>query len=164
MSESTHTNGLSSRGLSYVKEGGIRKHFATIWENVYDADINPTGVINLGTAENYIMMSDAARFVNEKVLLKGEDLDYGAGPWGSVRLRSNMAKFMTKYLKARAPVNPDNVLFATGCTSIFDMLGEVLFEPGEGILLSRPIYQAFQRDFKLRARNEFLSYLSMNLN
>jgi DNA-binding transcriptional MocR family regulator len=67
-----------------------------------------------------------------------------------------MAKFMTKYLKAQEPVNADDILFATGCTSIFDMLGEVLFEPAEGILLSRPIYQAFQRDFKLRAREESL--------
>jgi hypothetical protein len=38
-----------------------------MWENVYDADTNPTGVINLGTAENFIMMNEAAKFVNEKV-------------------------------------------------------------------------------------------------
>jgi 1-aminocyclopropane-1-carboxylate synthase len=63
-----------------------------------------------------------------------------------------MGKFMTKHLKAREPVNPDDILFATGCTSLCDMLGTILFEAGDGILLSRPIYQAFQRDFKLRSK------------
>jgi hypothetical protein len=69
MTESDQVNGLSLRGQALVKEGGIRKHFTSVWENVYYADSNPTGVINLGTAENFIMMNEVANFVNEKVNL-----------------------------------------------------------------------------------------------
>jgi hypothetical protein len=60
-------NGLSPRGQDLIKWGGVRKHFSTIWENTYHIERNPSGVIDLGTAENYIMMEEVAKFVNEKV-------------------------------------------------------------------------------------------------
>jgi 1-aminocyclopropane-1-carboxylate synthase len=62
-----------------------------------------------------------------------------------------MASHINKYFKPLKPVLAENLLFSTGCTSICDMLGHALFEPGEGLLLGRPIYQAFQTDFGLKA-------------
>jgi aspartate/methionine/tyrosine aminotransferase len=87
-----------------------------------------------------------------KVHFKGPDLDYGSGPWGSLRLRKAMANYMDKYFKPLNSINPDDILFAAGCTSLFEMLGFTIFEPGDGLLLSRPIYQAFKRDFSIRAQ------------
>jgi 1-aminocyclopropane-1-carboxylate synthase len=87
-----------------------------------------------------------------KVKFEGQHVDYGSGPWGSLRLRKAMANYMDKYFKPLNPVDPEDICFATGCTSLFEMLGFTIFEPNEGLLLSRPIYQAFQRDFNLRAK------------
>ena len=63
-----------------------------------------------------------------------------------------MARHMDKYFEPLNPIDPDDILFTSGCTSLFEMLGFTLFEPGDGLLLSTPIYQAFQRDFSMRAQ------------
>jgi 1-aminocyclopropane-1-carboxylate synthase len=162
-------SGLSVRGERFQKAGAVRQRFAEIWDdaNIYHAEENPTGMINMGTAENYVMMSEVSDFVNMQASLRinlciqllsrlqvkfvGADVDYGAGPWGSERIRKAMAKHMNKHFNPLKPVDPEHLLFSTGCTSICNMLGHSLFEPGEGLLLSRPIYQAFQTDFGLQA-------------
>ena len=59
---------------------------------------------------------------------------------------------MNKWLHSLEPVTADEVLFTAGCTSLCEMLGFTLFEEGDGILLSQPIYQAFQGDFGVRAK------------
>lgn len=63
-----------------------------------------------------------------------------------------MAKHMTKAMKAIEPVDPEDLVFANGVTSICDMLGMLIGDPGDGVLLGRPIYQAFQADFGLKAK------------
>ena len=63
-----------------------------------------------------------------------------------------MAKFMTRTFPAIEPVNPDDLLFSNGVTTICEMLGFTLGDPGDGVLLGRPIYQAFQIDFGSKAK------------
>jgi 1-aminocyclopropane-1-carboxylate synthase len=63
-----------------------------------------------------------------------------------------MAKFFYTWFHPLKPVSADDIVFATGCTSLDEMLGFTLFQPGDGILLTRPIYQDFQRDYGLRAQ------------
>jgi DNA-binding transcriptional MocR family regulator len=62
-----------------------------------------------------------------------------------------MVNYMQKYFSPLEPVDPDDLLFSSGCTSLCEMLGFSLFEPGDVMFLSRPIYQAFQGDFGRRA-------------
>ncbi|OAL43073.1 PLP-dependent transferase, partial [Pyrenochaeta sp. DS3sAY3a] len=120
----------------------------------YDKESNPGGVVNLGTGENYTMLEDVAAFLNSGLKLHHRNIEYGEGPWGTLRLRTAMAAHMTKWLHALEPVTSDEVLFTAGCTSLCEMLGFTLFEEGDGILLSRPIYQAFRGDFGVRAKVE----------
>jgi hypothetical protein len=62
-------SGLSVRGERFQKAGAVRLRFAEIWDdaNIYHAEENPTGMINMGTAENYVMMSEVSDFVNKQV-------------------------------------------------------------------------------------------------
>jgi hypothetical protein len=62
-----------------------------------------------------------------------------------------MAKYMNKWFTPLAPVDAEELLFATGVTSLAEMLGFTIFEPDDGLLLSKPIYQKFEIDFGLRA-------------
>ena len=80
------------------------------------------------------------------------DFTYGEGPWGTARLRRAMAKFMTKNFHAIQPVDPEDILFGNGVTALSEMLGYTLCDEMDGILFSRPIYQAFQVDFGIKAR------------
>ena len=43
---------LSNRGQVLKNAGGLIDKFKTILDNPYDADKNPKGFVNLGTAEN----------------------------------------------------------------------------------------------------------------
>ena len=63
-----------------------------------------------------------------------------------------MAKFMTKNFKAIKPLNPDKLLFSNGVTSLCEELAFAIADPGDGVLYSRPIYQAFQMDFGLKGK------------
>jgi DNA-binding transcriptional MocR family regulator len=143
--------GLSSRGVAYESHAAIRTLLATIWETAYDRDSNPGGTIDIGTAENYNMNGRVAAFIKEHVHISGSHLCYGSGPWGSLRLRKAMAKYLQKYFNPREAIDPEHLLFSSGCTSLCEMLGFSLFEPGDVLLLSRPCYQAFQSDFGSRA-------------
>jgi DNA-binding transcriptional MocR family regulator len=87
--------------------------------------------------------------------LTGSNIDYGEGPWGNLRLRKAMARYMDKWFHPVLPVDPDHLLFASGVTCLGEMLGFTIFEPGDGMLLSAPIYQAFRVDFGLRAEYVF---------
>src|SRR5262249_19102262 len=53
------------------------------------------------------------------------------------------------------PIDPENIVFANGCTSLCDLIGQTIAEEGDGILISQPCYQAFQRDFGARAKYAF---------
>lgn len=59
---------------------------------------------------------------------------------------------MTRYFKAIEKANPDDLLVANGVTSLCEMLGFTIFDPGDGLLLPQPIYQAFPIDFGAKAK------------
>ncbi len=63
-----------------------------------------------------------------------------------------MARHMDKYFNTYEPVDADDILFANGVTSLCEMLGFTIADPGDGILLSRPTYQAFYFDFGMKAK------------
>jgi hypothetical protein len=61
-------SGLSSRGERYTKAGRVREQLMQIWEDKYHIEENPTGFLNLGTAENYVMLDEVTNFINEQVI------------------------------------------------------------------------------------------------
>ena len=63
-----------------------------------------------------------------------------------------MAAHMTRHFHPLHPFNPDNFIFSNGVTALCEMLGFSLFDEGDAVLLSRPMYQAFRGDFGTKAR------------
>ena len=66
--------------------------------------------------------------------------------------RKGMARFIDKNFGVYQAVDPADILFANGVTSLCEMLGWTIGDPGDGVLLSKPIYQAFQIDFGTKAK------------
>ncbi|KAB8337221.1 hypothetical protein FH972_021523 [Carpinus fangiana] len=141
---------LSRRGAEIAAKS-IRDLFKSILKDPYDEKKNPNGFVNMGVAENYCMVSEVAAFTNSHLGFTKLDFTYGEGPWGTSRLRKAMAAHMTKYFNAISPVDPEDILVASGVTSLCEMLGFTIADPGDGVLFTRPIYQAFEPDFGLRA-------------
>ncbi|KAF4635925.1 hypothetical protein G7Y89_g2172 [Cudoniella acicularis] len=58
-----------------------------------------------------------------------------------------MASHMNNYFNPFSPVLPEQILTGAGLTAIHEMLALSLGDPGDGILVSRPIYGRFELDF-----------------
>lgn len=91
---------------------------------------------------------------------EAKDFSYGTGPWGSPRLRKAMANHMNRHFHPLKPIIPDELLFASGVTSLCELLGFSMCDPGDAVLFSRPCYQAFASDFgsKAKVRCEYASF------
>ncbi|KAM8807548.1 1-aminocyclopropane-1-carboxylate synthase-like protein 1 [Eudromia elegans] len=59
---------------------------------------------------------------------------------GHMFLREEVARFLTCYCKAPAPLKAENVIVLNGCGSLFSALATVLCDPGEAILIATPFY------------------------
>ncbi|KAI7339637.1 PLP-dependent transferase [Hortaea werneckii] len=144
---------LAPRGAELADGPSLRELFGGILGDKYDKDTNPNGMINIGTAENYIMIPEVSQFTQtHPVALNNNQLSYGEGPWGTPRLRRAMAHHMNKRFHPVIPIQPDDLLFANGVSTICELLGFSLASPGDAILMSSPIYQAFAVDFGTKAK------------
>lgn len=142
---------LSDRGAVLLTKS-IRFTFGDLLSDLYDPKTNPNGTINMGTAENYVMNKEVSDFANRKLVETNETtFTYGEGPWGTKRLRRGMARHMNKHFHPVKPVEPDEIVFTNGITSVFEILGFTIAEAGDGILTSQPCYQAFETDWGNKA-------------
>ncbi|KAI7503670.1 PLP-dependent transferase [Hortaea werneckii] len=144
---------LAPRGAELADGPSLRELFGGILGDKYDKETNPNGMINIGTAENYTMIPEVSQYTQDHpVALTPDQLSYGEGPWGTPRLRRAMAQHMNKRFHPVAPIQPDDLLFANGVSTICELLGFSLASPGDAILMSSPIYQAFAVDFGTKAQ------------
>jgi histidinol-phosphate/aromatic aminotransferase/cobyric acid decarboxylase-like protein len=67
-----------------------------------------------------------------------------------------MANHVNKYFSPATTVEPKHVLMANGVSAICSMLGFLVGDPGDGVLLMRPIYGKFENDWGIMAGYEKL--------
>ena len=84
--------------------------------------------------------------VAPQIDLPASSFDYSES-WGSPRLRATLAEFLNEQFAPSTPVLAAQLTVANGCSSLFNALGCVLADPGDGLMLSRPGYVAFGGDF-----------------
>ncbi|KAK0108047.1 hypothetical protein ONS95_002871 [Cadophora gregata] len=66
---------------------------------------------------------------------------------GGPRFPVTLAAHMNEYFKPHTPIEPSQILTGSALTSIHEMVGMSLADPGDGILASRPVYGRFELDF-----------------
>ncbi|THX62499.1 PLP-dependent transferase [Aureobasidium pullulans] len=142
---------ISERGRA-IAQTSLKARLQPLLSDLYDARDNPGGIVDMGTAENHIMTKDVSDFANRKIRTSSKTFTYGEGPWGSKRLRIAMANHMNKYFHPVSTVQPEDLVFANGITSLCELFGYAMGEEGDGILISRPCYQAFIADFGAKAK------------
>ncbi|TGZ76173.1 ACC synthase [Ascodesmis nigricans] len=121
--------------------------------NKYDAHTNATGTVILGVAENSLMAPELSQFFTQNFSITPYQLTYGDGYSGSIPLRNALAKHLNETLHPtpELTVTPDHVVVTAGVTAMLDMLAWALTEPGEGILIGRPLYSGFLPDVVMRS-------------
>uniref|UniRef100_A0A8C6ZK90 1-aminocyclopropane-1-carboxylate synthase homolog (inactive) n=1 Tax=Nothoprocta perdicaria TaxID=30464 RepID=A0A8C6ZK90_NOTPE len=127
---------LSARGhVAHVLLGSAEEGYAAYHADKYDEESNPDGIINFGTSENKLcfdLMSKRVSQIAKRNMLRNSSLVF--------ILREEVARFLTHYCKAPAPLKAENVIVLNGCGSLFSALATVLCDPGEAVLIATPFY------------------------
>ncbi|UZJ57538.1 hypothetical protein CBS101457_006858 [Exobasidium rhododendri] len=161
--------GLSKRGErnAALMEGKMEK-FLKVIANQYDAVLNPDGVVICGVADNSLCRKELVEFFNAKgrLNLEPRDLTYGDRIFASERLIKALERLINDVpdglydTKTWTPplerVEEKHILVGSGATGILDALFWALCEPGEGVLISVPYYNAFDNDLTTRAEAKII--------
>ena len=141
---------LSSRGAAAARNQKKDLMFE-VMADTYDSKANPDGFINLGIAENTLMHPELLKHLEKKFRPSSNNLSYGCGPSGSVRLRKALANFFNKHFSPIRPVSPSHINASRGVTSSLERLAYELGDPGDKFLLGRPYYGSYESDLHDRA-------------
>lgn len=148
---------LSERGKKWVRTLPplVKAHFDNFY-NMYDKDINPKGLINMGTAESHLVdneICDLLRKSADRMELNGRTIHYNKFE-GSNEFRSAIANHWQKIIfddSDNVTINKENVAACAGCTVALETLAMLLAEPGDVFLIPAPYYSSFVDDINERA-------------
>ncbi|XP_019374907.1 PREDICTED: 1-aminocyclopropane-1-carboxylate synthase-like protein 1 [Gavialis gangeticus] len=133
---------LSARGnVANIFRGSTEEGYKAYHADKYDEDKNPNGIINFGTSENKLCFDLMSKRLTQSDMNLMEPPLLQYPDWkGHMFLREEVARFLTYYCKAPAPLKAENVIVLNGCGSLFSALATVLCDPGEAILIATPFY------------------------
>ncbi|KAJ8766703.1 hypothetical protein K2173_005314 [Erythroxylum novogranatense] len=127
-------------------------------EDPYHDAENPSGVIQMGLAENQVSFdlleeylakhSEASIFGNGALSFRENALfqDYH----GLKSFRQAMSNFMEQIRGGRAKFDSDRVVLTAGATAANELLTFILADPGDALLVPTPYYPGFDRDLRWR--------------
>ncbi|KAG1330191.1 1-aminocyclopropane-1-carboxylate synthase 7 [Cocos nucifera] len=124
----------------------------------YDAVSNPSGVIQMGLAENQVSFDLLENYLKQHP----EISNWGSGIssfrenalfqdyHGLKTFRKAMASFMEQIRGGRAKFDPDRIVLTAGATAANELLTFILADPGDALLIPTPYYPGFDRDLRWR--------------
>ncbi|XP_033646117.1 1-aminocyclopropane-1-carboxylate synthase-like protein 1 [Asterias rubens] len=144
---------LGSRGeelkniVSLLGEG-----FVKCRANLYNAETNPDGCINLGTAENRLVFELLKKQIN-KLNVHWEDYMFTYNDMsGRPDLKKAVAQFLSDQTKTPLPVDPSKLCVFNGGGPCIEALIFAICDPGDGVMVATPYYGGINFDVQARAR------------
>ncbi|KAI6681941.1 hypothetical protein NL676_035822 [Syzygium grande] len=150
-----------SRVADSEKHGENLAYFAG-WkahdEDPYNEASNPSGVIQMGLAENQVSFD----LLEECLEKHSEASTWGKGApgfrenalfqdyHGLLTFRKAIATFMEEIRCGRAKFDPERVVLTAGATAANELLTFILADPGDALLVPTPYYPGFDRDLRWR--------------
>ncbi|KIX06133.1 uncharacterized protein Z518_04107 [Rhinocladiella mackenziei CBS 650.93] len=143
---------ISQRALSNLVRDKLHDVRAYCFYNQYDPETNPEGIVALAVAENKLMRDEIVNHVNTNMNVNPWHLTYGQGPAGSTALRKALATFVADNFQPSTEINESHICICNGAGSAVDNMAFCVGEPGDGILVGRPLYVGFFPDIEARAK------------
>lgn len=130
----------------------------------YDSDPyhpinNPTGVIQMGLAENQLSFDLVEDWIKKKpeasiCTLEGvsqfRDIALFQDYHGLSAFRNAVANFMGKVRGGKVKFDPDRIVMSGGATGAHETIAFCLADPGDAFLVPTPYYAGFDRDLRWR--------------
>ncbi|KAH7037021.1 1-aminocyclopropane-1-carboxylate synthase [Microdochium trichocladiopsis] len=138
---------LSRRGAAGAATLDIPWRFAPGANNRYDPVSNPGGVISFATSENALMLDEIHDFAQQHASIPALAYTYRFSTEGGPRFPVAMAAHMNEYFSPVQSVEAEHIITGTGLTAMHELLGFSIADPGDGILVSGPVYGRFELDF-----------------
>ncbi|KAL4952636.1 pyridoxal phosphate-dependent transferase [Aspergillus filifer] len=135
---------LSSRGQRNAATYNIPWRYAVA--PTYNKDTNPNGVISFGLAEHGPVQPLITEYINQNVKFTTDSICYSSTA-SSHPLQPALARHINTYFSPLHSIKPEMVIKCNGCSAAGSMLSFALAEPGDGVLVSRPVYGRFELDY-----------------
>ena len=135
--------------LVRTKLGEVRSY---CFHNAYDRDTNPDGIIALAIAENKLMRDEITAHLNTNFGITPWHLTYGDGSTGSNALKHAVTKIMNREFRPLQEIKSEHVCICNGAGSAVNNLCFCVGEPGDGVLIGRPLYTGFFPDIEAFAK------------
>ncbi|CAD5232082.1 unnamed protein product [Bursaphelenchus xylophilus] len=137
----------AKRGLGFPSTGGQNKLYL---ENPYDSKTNKDGYIKLSSADNILceeLVTEKFRSI-DWTKFETKNLFVYPRSCGEISTLQSMTKFINHFCRRNLPPIPcDELLTIPGVTTCADLLGQILFDPGDYLLVPAPYYYRFANDF-----------------
>jgi len=108
--------------------------------DAYCPTSNPSGVINMGIANNSLCESDLLSYFHSNLHLSSSDLTYGTSLFGSTRffkaICDNYYNVKGSPFKPHRKVEPNMIITGPGAGPLLDQVFGMLCDEGEAVLVS----------------------------
>ncbi|KAM3196033.1 hypothetical protein ACQJBY_071952 [Aegilops geniculata] len=138
-------------------------------DDPYHPASNPSGVIQLGLAENHLSLDLVRAWMEEHA---GPAMTPGGGdeerdltisrlatyqPYdGILALKMALAGFMRQIMQESVSFDPSQMVITSGATPAMEILSFCLADPGNAFLVPSPYYPGWDRDIKWRTGIELI--------
>ncbi|KAK5281166.1 hypothetical protein LTR40_005285 [Exophiala xenobiotica] len=130
---------ISKRALDNLVPNKLQELRSHCFHNQYDKVNNPNGIVALAIAENKLMRDEICQHINKQMNINPWHLTYGQGPNGDPALRRALASFVQEVFKPSTKITENHICICNGAGSAVDNLSFCMGEPGDGILVGRPL-------------------------